>query len=465
PPLPVGRYLVQLLSDKQIEETINYSFFDVSDLTIFTENEENKITFTLLDRITGEPIKRKKIYVKNGEQGNGNEAITRKSSTLLKTNKLGEVSMRVSEKERNYNRYYSILAVNKKDSLLSSFANYNYRGYDNENSEPEMTVKPFIYLDRAIYRPGQTVYFKAVLAADLKGKSEIVPNYNLHVYVEDVNGQQIFETDLKTNDWGSINGSFTLPKDGLTGSFTIYVEDNEKADNKFSNALNWDEGQLPFQVEEYKRPRFKAELDAVTKTFKVNDSVTVTGKAQALLGSAITGATVKYTVNRTVTYSRWRYGYINTTDKIITEGTTKTDNKGAYSIDFLAEPDDAINPDFKPVFNYEINVEITDVNGETRTASRSVRVGYHTLELQLIAGGILDLESNEIKVQTRNLNGENVPAQVKIEVKKQEQINKVVIPQVLPATEFYTMSDAAYKNLYPYAPERKPLENDWKTAT
>jgi len=464
PPLPVGRYLVQLLSDKQNKEALNYSFFDVSDLTVFTENEEGKTTFTLLDRVTGKPVKRAKLYVHNDSLSYGNKTITKQNSTLLKTDKHGKASFNTAENERYNNRYYTILATKKKDSLRSSFTNYYYGNYNNDGWQ-EMIITPFIYLDRAVYRPRQTVYFKAVLAAAFKGKSEIVPNYNLQVYVEDVNGQEIYEADLKTNDWGSINGSFTLPKDGLTGSFTIYVEDNEEVDNKFSNAANWDEAQLSFQVEEYKRPRFKAELDAVTKTFKVNDSVTVTGKAQALLGSAITGATVKFTVNRTVTYSRWRNDYINTANKVITEGTTKTDATGTYSIDFLAEPDDAINPDFKPVFNYEINVEITDVNGETRTANRSVRVGYHTLELQLIADGTLDIATNEIKVQTCNLNGENVPAQVKIEVKKQEQVNRVVIPQVLPVSEFYTMSDAAYRNLYPYAPDREPIATDWKTAT
>lgn len=467
PPLATGKYLVQVVSANQEKEAVNYTFFEITNLTLFTENESTKTTFTVLDRVTGKPVKHAKLYLSSGNRNYGYQPISKKNSMVLKTNRHGKAILEKNTIERrNNNTYYNILATKKKDSLLSAFSNYYY---NNNNIEAAgMLIKPFIYLDRAIYRPGQTVYFKAILAAEKEGKSQIVPNYTLSVYVEDVNGQEIFETDLKTNEWGSIKGSFVLPKDGLTGSFTIYVEDNEDntdGTNIFSNADEWDDAQLSFQVEEYKRPRFKATLDEITKTFKVNDSITVTGKAQALLGSAVTNAAVTYTVNRTVSYQGWRYGYFNTTDKIIAEGTTKTDAKGSYSITFLAEPDSAVNQEIMPVFNYVVNVTITDVNGETRTTEKIVRVGYHTLELQLISQRLLDLENNEIQVQARNLNGKTVPAQIRIEVKKPASKERVIIPQVLPQSQFYTMDEAAYKTLYPYAPPREQKEEtDWKTA-
>lgn len=467
PPLASGKYLVQVLSENQEKETVNYTFFDVTDLTLFTENEASKTVYTVLDRVTGKPVKRAKIYLNSENRSDGYQPISKRNSTVLKTNRHGRATLEKNNTERrNNNMYYNILATKKKDSLVSTFYNYYYNHSNIEVTG--MQVKPFIYLDRAIYRPGQTVYFKAILAAEKEGKSQIVPNYALNVYVEDVNGQEIFETDLKTNEWGSINGSFTLPKDGLTGSFTIYVEDNDNntdETNVFSNAENWEDAQLSFQVEEYKRPRFKATLDDINKTFKVNDSITLTGKAEALLGSAITNATVTYTVNRTVSYQGWRYGYFNTTNKIIAEGTTKTDATGAYSITFLAEPDNAVKQEIKPVFNYEVSVTITDANGETRTSTKTVRVGYHTLELKLINQRLLDVESNEIQVQARNLNDKTVPAQIRIEVKKPASKERVIIPQVLQQSEFYTMNEETYKTLYPYAPPREQkLETDWKTA-
>ncbi|MEE1974378.1 hypothetical protein, partial [Maribacter flavus] len=66
-------------------------------------------------------------------------------------------------------------------------------------------------------------------------------------------------------------------------------------------------GDTYFSVEEYKRPKFKQEFQPITETFKVNDSITVKGKAVAFAGSNITDAKVVYRVKRQVQYPTWWY--------------------------------------------------------------------------------------------------------------------------------------------------------------
>jgi len=149
--------------------------------------------------------------------------------------------------------------------------------------------------------------------------------------LHNVNGEKLKELELRSNEFGSMKGEFILPNSGLTGQYSIRT---------FSNKVG--RGYQSFSVEEYKRPKFKPEFNPITDTFKVNDSITVNGKAEAFAGSNITNAKVVYRVKRMVRYPRWYYWrgpYFNSEPQEITFGETKTNDKGEFEITFMALPD------------------------------------------------------------------------------------------------------------------------------
>ena len=78
--------------------------------------------------------------------------------------------------------------------------------------------------------------------------------------------------------------NLNLPENTLNGSFSISADDIE--------------GEIEISVEEYKRPRFSIEYEKLKGTYRVNDSITVTGLAKAYAGNNIDGAQVKYRVVR-----------------------------------------------------------------------------------------------------------------------------------------------------------------------
>lgn len=51
-------------------------------------------------------------------------------------------------------------------------------------------------------------------------------------------------------------------------------------------------GTAYIRVEEDKRPKFETDFDPVKGSFKINDEITVTGKAKAYAGNVIDGAKV-----------------------------------------------------------------------------------------------------------------------------------------------------------------------------
>ena len=246
-----------------------------------------------------------------------------------------------------------------------------------------------------------------------KGKSKPLSGETVSATLHNVNGEKLNELDLKSNDYGSVAGEFILPSSGLNGRHYITIASTK-------NAIKQN---FYFSVEEYKRPKFETNFKPVTETFKVNDSVLAIGTALAYAGSNITDAKVVYRVVRNVQYPSWYYWYrpwFNSEPQEISHGETTTNAKGEFEIKFKALPDESADKSSLPVFNYEITADVTDLNGETRSATTIINVGYHTLNANISIAEQLDKTKKDhtLSISTKNLNGEFVPAEGNIKIYK-----------------------------------------------
>src|SRR5262249_18517761 len=126
----------------------------------------------------------------------------------------------------------------------------DYHVYAN-NQQPRPYNHTVFFTDRALYRPGQTVSFKCIcLQADQNNDTyQTIANQNVVVIFADPNGKEIARQNQRANEYGSFSGSFTAPRDRLMGHMTIRTEGDPH-------------GQMAFNVEEYKRPKFQVTLDA-----------------------------------------------------------------------------------------------------------------------------------------------------------------------------------------------------------
>ena len=192
--------------------------------------------------------------------------------------------------------------------------------------------------------------------------------------MKDANSQTIDSLNLLLNDYGSFNGKFRLPENKLNGEFSIEVEDFENSTTDFS-------------VEEYKRPKFYTDFEKAKGSYRVGDSVSITGFAKAYAGNNIDGAKVKYRVTRVARFIYpwmfWRWPQPSSQPLEITNGEMTTDAGGKFTIKFAAIPDLSIDKNTDPVFDYKVEADVTDINGETRSGDITVPVGYKTLNLQI----------------------------------------------------------------------------------
>ena len=416
--LPVGKYYILASNSPAFNDTDKLSWqpLVVSNISYTS----NGLHYFVLHRITGKPLVDAKVVSTERSWNNS----SRKTETIrrtYRTNSNGYFKL-VGAKEYSQNISLNITLKNDRldldeEQYVPATNNNNPDEDEEENDEEyeEENAKAFFFLDRSIYRPGQTVYFK-ILALTKNGKSKktkiftkISSKDSLFIYLKNVNDEEVDSVLIVLNEYGSFAGKFVLPANTLTGEFSLEAE--------FPN----DDFTHTFSVEEYKRPTFFVEIKKPEGTYKLQQRVTTVLRAQAYAGNAADGATIKYTVTRTGRFLypwRWFGGNSPGSNKtIITTGEASTSAEGNYTIEFEALADEEINKDQMPVFDFKIDADVTDRSGETRSASTTVSIGYHSLNLKLNVPENAEADSlKNIFVLTTNLAGDKQPASVQVRI-------------------------------------------------
>ena len=433
----VGLYLV-VASDKADfnyhENAFAYALVNVSNIAFFTRQNNGYQDYYVTDRKTGAPM-----------QGVKGEFFINKYNSLLRRYEERKVGELLSDKNGYLNSKsihregHSIYVKFSKgnDALLGNSSFYNYKSRNNNYK----TKTTHFFLDRAIYRPGQTVYFKGIVISNQNGEHSIIPNFSTEVTFYDANYQKVAAVSVTTNEYGSYQGSFTAPSSGLLGQMRI--QDSHSSGQKY------------FRVEEYKRPKFEVKFDPMKESFKIEDIVKVKGQAKAYAGSVIDGAKVQYRVVREVQFPYWRYWYwgwnpYQRAAQEIAFGETTSNEKGEYTIEFQAIPDKSIPKEKKPQFSYKVYADVTDITGETHSTQTYVNVGYIALIADINMGDNIQREAaSELDIVTNNLNGEFEAATGTLKIELLETPTVIYNNRKWAEPDYFVLEEAAFKKDFP----------------
>ena len=448
PPYANGNYLIYASTFETLNANSIYAtaIIQATDIAMVENRQNNSNTFQIVDRNTGKPLIGAKVNIKNYNTGKYNNPI---NENFIADNK-GQIIFNAKSHHNNV-----VLTVNHNKEI-ATFGDYYLNENRTINPETEnTTINSFLFTDRSIYRPGQTVYYKGIVLKSLKNKSEVVANEFVEVTLYNVNQEIVTAVELKTNEYGSFSGEFILPSNGLTGSYSIEVEEGSKDSALYDLIDSFNHSRTEILVEEYKRPKFEATFKPITETYKLNDSITVSGSAVAFAGSTITDAKVAYRVHREVQYPKWFYWYrpifpIGQAQEIV-HGETITDAQGNFNITFKAIPDKSVDAANLPIFIYEVTAEITDINGETRSATTEIKVGYHAIiaEIQMASEIDKNKKENIITVLTKNLNDEIVSAIGNLKIYKLQAPKNVLRARPWNAPDYQELNEEIFRNKFP----------------
>ena len=440
--LPTGTYMILAsinpdfsISDNILARQITY----VSNISYLYTTKDDMF---VLDRDNGRPLVNAEVQLwqQTYDQSNGHYVNVRSSKYI--SDKNGYIRIK-NDVENNYNYYFEVKYNGDELYTGDLHYRYSYNSYQRTHDKYD-----FLFTDRSIYRPGQTVFFKGILINkdSATQKSKIIENEKLTIILFDATYQKVGSLQVETNEYGSFNGNFKLTDGALNGRFKLM----DSANQTFQY----------FNVEEYKRPKFSVEIKKPAGTYRVNDSIQVTGIAKAYAGNNIDAAKVVYRIVRRKQYPVWwLYGAYSKRDfpgnggetMEITNGETITNNNGEFFITFKAIPDETADKKDQPVFYYEISTDITDLNGETRSGNTSVAVAYQSLQLNILSEDKIPIDSlPAIKISSTNMNGLFEKAFINFTVQKLNSPNKFFRERYWPIPDQFTMTKEEYTKSFPY---------------
>ncbi len=244
-------------------------------------------------------------------------------------------------------------------------------GYRQEVQAPRNEI--YMYTDRPIYRPGQTVYFRGVVRQAFNGRYELPAVADVTFNLRDANGTQVNTYNLPLSPYGTFYGEFKLSDDAAPGHYTF---ENKVLDLYFS-----------FQVAEYRKPEINLSMALSPQEIKNGTPARADVKAQYFFDAPAGNVDVKWSLYaRTDSFHIPRYstgllddswldvfhfpGYSGPDyfGRLIDEGTGQTTPEGTLSIDLPAIPETEATQ------LVTLEVTATDASGLPVSARAELRV-------------------------------------------------------------------------------------------
>ncbi|HEY4156330.1 MAG TPA: MG2 domain-containing protein, partial [Puia sp.] len=445
--LPPGQYALFTSSDPSFDDkaVLAAQFFFCSSIAFVNYGQD----YFVADRNTGEPLTELEVRSLYRVYDSRQQKYVFRKSKIYKTDQHGYFRLAPDKEDRYLERRLEF--YHGKDYLSSIGARvYSYSNTEEEGGKSDdartyekKMRKDILFTDRAIYRPGQTIYFKGLLVTRdfLSGRYKIVTGSESRLYLLDANDQRVDSVLVSPDEFGSFHGSFHLPVNLLNGEFRL--RDSLTEDSK------------SFSVEEYKRPKFFVAYDPVKGSYRIGDTIHISGYAKAYAGNALDGSKVSYRVFRETRFPySWFFRRIpSNAEQEITHGESVTNAGGQFKIDFKANADQNIDKKSGPVFSYRIETDITDLNGETRSAFTSVAASYRSFEIfsPLPSESRIELDSfHQIAVSTRNASGEFLPELLTLSFYRLKTPDRLIRKRYWDQPDQFVMTKEEYISSFPH---------------
>ncbi|MCY3507294.1 MAG: Ig-like domain-containing protein [Chloroflexi bacterium] len=245
----------------------------------------------------------------------------------------------------------------------------------------EVPTSPFrpgpvghLYTERPIYRPGETVSYKGVLRLD-DDAAYSVPGASawFSLRIRDAAYDDVLTTQVELGELGTFSGELVLTTDAPTGTYRIYVRDEN--DRYITTAY--------FTVAEFRVPEFEVEVAAELGDYVSGDTIATEARAAFFFGGPVADAAVEWTAQSIPTsitvegyedYSfsertYWWWDGSDERDPRRSHGEARTDSEGVARFDVPAslEADEGTQA-------FTISATVTDTNAQAIAGSTTVTV-------------------------------------------------------------------------------------------
>ena len=237
----------------------------------------------------------------------------------------------------------------------------------------------FVFTDRPLYKPGDKVYFKAVLRNDDDARYTI-PSGSALAKIEWGYGsdQPLLEKSYPISPDGTISGEYTIPADAKVGSYNLTIDANPGVFIDWSESHRYS-GTVYFDVQFYQKPEFSVDLTTPKTELIAGDKSTFKVLGKYFSGQPMNGQKIKYKITSADYYTYqylqdveaysqvlnndYKYGFYGS--QTVLEGSAVLDKNGEKEITFDTKMD--FNQGNSQVFSIEATL---DDNSQTPSFAR-----------------------------------------------------------------------------------------------
>ncbi len=341
------------------------------------------------------------------------------------------------------------------DSSLETVGLWHFPVRYSWNKPAEAPRKAFLFTDRSLYRPGETVRMKGIVRTQRGNAIESAKPGPARIVIIDPAEKEIHTSPVTISENGSFDFTYSLPA-GKTGNHMIRLEYPEELTQAAELEDQWEKQEsllasarfeLPLRVEEFRRNAFEVEQTIATPGSGVtNISADLTAKYYQ--GQPVAAGQVKYFSrvtaknpyperfrdflfgnHRTNDWAYW-YHYFGYRDEEGSEAQI-SDNQGETQLSADGKATLSVTipqAEFPTSREVVISSEVTDANNQTLTSSATttvhpagVYVGVSRIDSLVRAGDAVPL-----KIVATDPNGEPFPGAVKVTATLTREVNSPV---------------------------------------
>ena len=354
-----GAYLVEAIWKKEAAHAVVV----VGNLALLTKQGPSQLVAYATDATTGEPVANAAVTVYD----------TQKRDQPILTGRTGSDGT-----------YRAAVPKGASSHLLAfAEAQEGFAVHDPVYHPSQVRERrAYIFTERPVYRPGQTVYWKAWLRSpEGENRWKTQPAHAAELEVLDPKESVIDSGKVKLAG-GAAHGEVVLPPEAAMGVYTLAFElDGVRYGGEF-------------KVKEYIKPESAVSFETDKPAYAAGDTVKVTGTAAYFFGAPVSGASYEIDVYRTRFFvPKWadaEAGFFYseaearlTERKKITEAKGKLDARGRFALQFPTTTGGAdwtyvvearVTDEAKRVTTGEL--ELTVTRGAFHVDVRTARVVY-----------------------------------------------------------------------------------------
>jgi len=377
----------------------------VSDLVVTTRETGNTLELCARSGVTGDPVAGATGELRHFTSGRHDTRLE-----ILETDAQGLARIVIPRRHANLR-----LFAHKGEDLA-----YIGNIWARQPRAARDLTRSFVYTDRSVYRPGQVLHWKVVAyRGGATPAYQTLPETKVLVSLRDANNREVVSETLRTNAFGSVSGSFVVPRGRVLGSWSLHT------------SLD---GHARVKVEEYKRPTFEVSLDDPETPLRLNRPVTLVGRADYYFGLPVATGDVVWRITREPRWPRWWWWHPPASaPQTVAAGRTQLDGNGTFEVTFTPRADEREGGE-DVSYAYRLTADVTDEGGETRQAARAFRLGFVSVDavVEAEAGFVRPGETCALSVTRTDLDGTPRPGEGTWRLVALEQPERALLPAEQP---------------------------------